>query len=195
MIVTNNRLQIIRGEDKTVVFKIRERGSNDPINLDGVTNITIKLLQANRQELVLDMVQLPAKKAKIEVQDVKIVADNAGGMGNSIVLVFDGIQDLDTVINEWNNNNPANTVSHNGNGDELFEGEFRLFGGLESYRAVDIDSDPLLGRVKLTLNELQTIRLRTGNNQSVPITIDWGYPPSGTRRIARFDNRLDVVNS
>jgi hypothetical protein len=193
MLVINDRLSINRGEDKDIIFKIREKNSRDPINLNGVTTITIELDQANRQKLILDTVLRPAVKASITIQGVKIIADNAGGIGNSVILNFNDVDDLDTIVNEWNTNNPVNTISHNGEGDEIFNGQFRLSGGLEAYSPVTIDSDPLLGRIKLHLTELDSILLRRGNNQTITIIIDWGYPPSGTRRIAKFDNKLDVI--
>lgn len=194
MLVINDRLQIVRGEDKDIIFKIREKNSRDPIDLTGVTNITIELDQANRTKLKLDTALIPAKKAFIKIDGVKIIANNFGGVGNSIILDFNGVDDLDTIVDEWNTNNPTNTIAHNGEGDEIFEGQYRLSGGFEAYTPVSVDGEPLLGRVKAVLTDDQTLLLRRGNNQTINIIIDWGFPPSGTRRIAKFDNRLDVLN-
>lgn len=52
-------------------------------------------------------------------QGVVFTADNPGTDGNSISLVFDGVDDLDTVVDLWNVNNPSNTVSHDGVGNEV----------------------------------------------------------------------------
>jgi hypothetical protein len=193
MIVINDRLQITRGEDRTVIFKIRELQTKDPIDLTGFTNITIVLIKANREKLILDNSLKPAVKAHATVNTVKIIADNAGGFGNSIILPFNGVDDIDTIVEEWNESNPTNTVSHNGTGVEIFATPVRLSGGLESYRAVSVDGKAVLGRVKMVLTELDTLLLRRGNNQSVVIVVDWGFPPSGIRRIAKFDNKLDVL--
>jgi hypothetical protein len=43
-------------------------------------------------------------------------AVNFGTGGNSISLVFDGIDDVATVVAAWNSTNPSNTVSYTGSG-------------------------------------------------------------------------------
>jgi hypothetical protein len=59
----------------------------------------------------------PAVAASFEGQvagmttDVTIEADNAGIAGNSILLVGDGVKDIDTLISDWNTANPSNTAS------------------------------------------------------------------------------------
>jgi len=70
-------------------------------------------------------------------QTVTYTADVLGAIGNGISLVFDGIDDLDTVTGAWNLSNPANTVS--------FAGQLGTFvptiitvtleGGLDAYDA------------------------------------------------------------
>lgn len=57
---------------------------------------------------------IPAVAASATYEGVTYTADNAGIIGNSISLVFDGIQDIDTVVLAWNTANPANTVSFSG---------------------------------------------------------------------------------
>ena len=47
-------------------------------------------------------------------QTVTYTADVIGAAGNSISLVFDGIDDLDTAVGAWNLSNPANAVSFAG---------------------------------------------------------------------------------
>lgn len=49
-------------------------------------------------------------------QGVTFTADVAGSAGNSIALVFDGIDTLDTVVTAWNGANVGNEVSHDGTG-------------------------------------------------------------------------------
>lgn len=194
MLVTNDRLQIIRGEDKQIIFKLREKVTRDPISLKDFTKIAVEFTQANRAKLILDSELRPARKASTEIGNVKLIADNAGGIGNSIILDFNGVHTLNKIVSDWNDENPENTVSHNGTGNEVFNGTTRLEGGFEAYRAVQIDGEPVLGRIKVNLTEYDTILLRRGNNQNINIIIDWGFPPSGTRRIARFDSRLDVTD-
>jgi hypothetical protein len=55
-----------------------------------------------------------AAKATIVYDTVTFTADATGTSGNSIALVFDGIDDLDTVVNAWNSANPNDTVSFTG---------------------------------------------------------------------------------
>lgn len=43
--------------------------------------------------------------------NVQLTADVAGSAGNSILLVGDGVKDLDTLVSEWNLANPGNTVT------------------------------------------------------------------------------------
>lgn len=52
--------------------------------------------------------------ASVVYDTVTFTADFAGTAGNSIALVFDGVDDIDTVVNAWNAANPANTVSFSG---------------------------------------------------------------------------------
>jgi len=53
-------------------------------------------------------------EASVIYDTVTFTADNPGIDGNNISLVFDGIDDLDTVVNAWNAANPTNTVSFSG---------------------------------------------------------------------------------
>jgi len=52
-------------------------------------------------------------------EGVKFTADNVGEGGNSILLSFDGSDDVDAVLSTWNAANPSNTVTHNGAGTEV----------------------------------------------------------------------------
>jgi len=194
MKIINDRLVIKRGSDKSPIFKLRGKYSDDPMDLTGVFNITVELSKANRSKLILDMTEIPATKAYVNMAEVKIIADNAGASGNSIVLPFDGVTDIDTIVLDWNTINPSISVSHNGVGDEIYDGTERLWGGLDAYTPVSIDGNEILGRVKLTLIETDTKLLKRGDNQSIKITIDFGAPPSGDRKIAIFDDRLDIVD-
>ena len=52
--------------------------------------------------------------------DITIEADAAGVDGNSVLLEFDGIDDIDTVIAAWNVANPSNTVTlSSGGGSQI----------------------------------------------------------------------------
>jgi hypothetical protein len=80
----------------------------------------------------------PAVAASFEGQvagmttDVTIEADNAGTIGNSVLLVGDGVKDVDTLISDWNTANPANTITlAAGDGSQIPDNleEIQLAGG------------------------------------------------------------------
>ena len=48
--------------------------------------------------------------ASVVYDTVTFTAVTPGIAGNSIALVFDSIDDIDTVVNAWNAGNPTNTV-------------------------------------------------------------------------------------
>ena len=53
-------------------------------------------------------------QSSIIYDTVTFTATTPGITGNSITLIFNGILDLDTVVNAWNAGNPTNTVSFSG---------------------------------------------------------------------------------
>ena len=192
----SDRLKIIRGEDQSFVLKIRTKDGDDPLDLTTADNVTIEFIKSNRGILSLDLSPMPAVKAKITINTVTIIADTAGVNGNSVILNFNGSDTLDEVVDDWNSNNPLNTIYHDGLGTEIIEdGVWRLEGGYNSYTPVEIFGNPVLGRVKINLTEIQTKVLRLGLNQSFTVSIDYGAYPSGNRIVSQFKNELDVVNS
>ena len=77
-----------------------------------------------------DCVEAVSVAADGEHGGVTFTADNAGKDGNDIILSFDGVQDIDAAVAEWNGANAGNTVSHNGTGtDVLGAGAIQLSGG------------------------------------------------------------------
>lgn len=69
-------------------------------------------------------------------QGVTFTADNIGTAGNAISLVFNGSDDIDTVVGAWNLSNPANTVSHDGTGtDVLTSATVNLSNGIDPFDA------------------------------------------------------------
>jgi len=105
-----------------------------------------KLVLADLQALDLSLGNdLPAVAAFFEGQvagmteDVRIEADNAGVVGNSILLQFDGLDDIDAVLAAWNLANPANTATLvSGDGTQIPDNleEIQLAGGADAV-AVD----------------------------------------------------------
>lgn len=191
----SDRLKINRGSDKDFIIKIRSKDNNDPVNLTSATKIAITLTKSNRSLLVRDNSLMPAKKAFVDINNVRIIADNAGMNGNSIILLFNGVDNLNTVIADWNSSNPTNTISHNGSGTQVFDGEYQLEGGADAYYPVTIEGNPLLGKIRVHLSDFDTSSLRLGLNQSLTVTIDFGIHPTGIRKITRYDNKVDILEN
>lgn len=75
---------------------------------------------------------IAGQAASVTYQGVTFTADNVGEDGNLIELVFDGADTITAVVDDWNFNNPNNTVSHNGTGsDVLTAGTADLQGGTD----------------------------------------------------------------
>jgi hypothetical protein len=94
----------------------------------------------------------PAITASFEGQvagmttDVIIEADSAGVVGNSIVLDFDGLDDIDTVLAAWNLANPANTATLIGDGSQIPDNleQIQLAGGAAEVLASDANTAPAI---------------------------------------------------
>lgn len=73
-------------------------------------NAMIDVLQAKADEIAAVAATFTGQVAGMTT-DVTIDADNTGAAGNSVSLSFDGIDDIDTAISDWNTANPTNTVT------------------------------------------------------------------------------------
>lgn len=189
-----SRLKIIKGEDKNLRFFLRGSVNRRPINLEDATNVQFVFERQDRTEAILDMVEIPATKAFADFNGGKFIAINAGSDGNTIILTFDGVKDIQTVVNEWNAANPMNQVETYLLIDDFVPNptQIRLSYGLNAYTPVQI-TNAVLGEVSLVLEDKVTNSFRIGENQSFRIIIDFGNPPQGTRRKAKVRNILDVV--
>ena len=188
------RIRIIKGEDKRLRFFLRNVSSKLPINLADATNVKFVFERQDRSEIVLDMVQIPEVKAFFNFEGGKFLAANGGSIGNSIILTFDGVKDIETVVDEWNTANPLNQVETHMLIDSFVPNEMqiRLDNGLDAYIPVKIENE-VLGEVSLILEDKVTYSLRTGENQSFRIVIDFGEPPQGIRKKVKVRNILDVI--
>lgn len=189
-----NRLTIISGTDKAPLVRLRNSKTGDPIDLTNATLIQAKFKKRNRADLILSDTQKPAVKAQATYETVVFTAGAAGAAGNGISLSFNGVDDIDTVVQAWNTANPGNTVEHNGTGtDVLASGSVDLTGGYDAYFPVEVSGDPKLGKIVLRLLEADTESLKRGPNQTFTVTIDIGENPGGDRLKAIFHN-LDVID-
>lgn len=71
---------------------------------------------------------------------IDLEAANRGVLGNSILLVGDGVKDVDELADDWNTANPENEVVVNAGGSEVpaNDVELELAGGVDS--EVDLDN-------------------------------------------------------
>lgn len=190
-----SRISIISGADVSATIRLKNQKTRDPLDLTDATKIQFKFDTRNRDTLTIDNSEVPAVKAQILYSGVTFIAQNAGANGNDIILQFDGISDIDTVIGVWNTANPTNQVTFTGGlgTDVLPSSTVRLTDGYDAYFPVSVVGDPLLGKVKIALLESQTKLLKRGPNQSFLVTIDYGTFPGGNR-IKGFFDKLDVLD-
>lgn len=186
--------QIVKGEDRilTLSMKVKNR-EGDPYDLTGWTKISVEFRKLDGSILVKDTVPTGGVQAFAShgSQPITFTADTIGIIGNSISLVFNGTDDIDTVIAAWNGANSGNTVSHDGTGTEVLPaGTVNLASGINNTTYVNVLGDDLLGKIQVEISDTDTNLLRLGKSQSVRVKVDKGE----IRRIAIFRNAIDVVN-
>lgn len=77
--------------------------------------------------------------ASVLFQGIVFTANTAGSVGNSIALVFNGTDDVATVVSAWNLANPANTVAFTGLGTVVpTAGTAQLANGSDVNNALDV---------------------------------------------------------
>ena len=189
-----SKAKLFRGEDRTLVLRTTIGPEREPLDLTDATRFAVFFRKESGIDLLeVNSVTVPAVAASIVYEGVTFTAVTPGAAGNGIALTFDGADDIDTVVNDWNTANPTNQVSHDGTGtDVLAAGTAQLEGGAEAFDPVAVIGNPVLGKVRVILNESQTQQLRVGNNQDFKMEIDKGDHPTGERRLVIFRNALDV---
>jgi hypothetical protein len=202
MSVNEQRIKIIAGADVSPVIRLKNPKTKDPIDLTAATKVQFVFPKRDRTQLVVDDTQIPATQAMIDVTEgtdiVTFLATTAGALGNDIILVFNGVDDIDTIVNAWNVANPTNQVGFSSDtltGTDILSAQtIRLTDGYDAYTPVSIEGDPLLGKVKVTLLESETQLLKRGPNHSIQVIIDYGTFPGGTR-VKGFFDKLDVIDN
>ena len=142
--MSEERLRIFRGQDKSFLIRLINKKTKDPYTLTGATLIQVIFEKEDRTKLKLSNVNVPAVKSQGEIQSVIFTALVAGSEGNGINLVFNGTDTIDQVVTAWNNANPTNGVEHNAqDGSEVLEaGAVELIGGYPSYTPDQIWGNP-----------------------------------------------------
>ena len=189
-----SKVKILRGEDRILTLRVTTGIQPEPYDLSGVTRICVFF----RQEQSFDLLEVnsdtvSAVPAQATKDNVIFTADTPGAGGNTISLVFNGSDTIDTVVTAWNMANPGNTVSHNGTGTDILSAEtLDLGGGRDAYVPVSVLGNAVLGKIQVQLTESQTLKLRVSDDQDIKVKLDMGDPVSGERRLVMFRRALDV---
>lgn len=191
------KITVIQGEDRVIPLEIIRRDNNSirrPFDITGWTKITIEFKKSNNSILSIDNLPAHGRKASGVYDEVTYTATNVGVTGNSIALVFNGVQTVSQIVAAWNLANPLNLVSHNSTTPTEVPpaGTLALVGGLDNYSKVTV-SDVILGKMSVKIDNLDTNSLKVGPAQSIKIIIDFGAHDLGNRRIAMARNALDVT--
>jgi len=187
---------IIRGEDATFRIKLR-LPNQDPYDLTGSTGVRVMFRKYDSGFYEANMDDVPADKAYAEYADVIYTAVTAGALGNNILLQFNGVYSIDTVVDNWNLNNPSNTVIHDAADGAVVPvaSDVQLDQGVDIYQKVSIISPPVLGKISVALSNTDTNQLKPGNRLPVHVIIDKGVHPAGERRKVIIDAGVTVTDS
>ena len=101
-LLTSFDLDDVYTNDVDGIMRIDDLGKQLSLRSDNVNDINIS------REIAA------AIAASVLFQTITFTAVTAGSAGNSIALVFDGIDDINDVVGAWNTANPGNTVSFTG---------------------------------------------------------------------------------
>ncbi len=187
------QVNIKRGSDKSFVIKLRAL-NGDPINITDMTQITVKIPKKDNTKLVINLDSIPTSYAKILYKGVTFTAVTAGPNGNLISLVFNGSQDIGTVVAAWNLANPANQVTHNGvNVNILDAGTAKLTGGLSSYVRVEKIAPYVLGKMKINLRNPDTLDLKLGQCIALEVLLDEGLDPEGEQQGFVIADAVNII--
>ena len=100
---------------------------------------------------------------------ISITANHSGTVGNSVSLIGDGISSIDTLVENWNINNPSNAITlASGDGSQVpgLYSTTSLSGGTNA-QAIDLSGGT---------NKNGTIYLTGGTNLPNPIDLSGGTP-------------------
>lgn len=112
---------------------------------------------------------------------VTFTADNLGTVEGDITLTFDGVDDIDTVVNAWNTSNPNNTVTHDGTGtDVLAASTVTVTGGTNANRVAIPDDCQYVAGLYIGYGERKRTMVRDS-------TISIKYNTDGNNTIAYPD--------
>ena len=174
-------VNVHRGADSLISIRVTD-AKGKPYDLTDYSLITVDLPDQVQGSFSIDSAEIPAETAMADLDNITFTADTEGAIGNSILLVFNGIDDVDTIVANWNTTNPLNTVSHSGVGDEVIASQsLDLYGGVDAYSKI-VNIDERLGEFDLKLITTDSNRLKVGPNQAMVVHVDKnGVHPNSDR--------------
>lgn len=191
--MSNTQRKVIRGQDDLLEIKASfDTPSLDPYPLTGWTKITVQFRKSDRTLLEKTTDLQGGAMATALFETVNYTASNYGVAGNSISLVFNGSDNIATVIGDWNTANPTNMATSDAADDLVVPtaATVSLVGGVDQVRDVNV-LDEILSKMTVDLTDLDTNSLKTGPNQSFRVYIDKGE----SRKIILFDSAINVINA
>ena len=186
-------ITIVKGDDRNINLFFNLQSSGRPFDLTGWTHISV-FFKKQFGDLLEKNTDPYSTYAYALYQGVTFTALTAGTTGNSISLVFDGSSTIAQIINSWNVANISNQVTSDAQDTSVVlpAGTVNLQNAQDNLIDVTVVSE-VLGHVKVTLNDYDTVQLLAGRSLSFKAVIDKGAPPQGERRKIIFDNALEVV--
>jgi hypothetical protein len=193
----SGKFKIIQGEDRVIPLDIvRKTNSNvkRPFDLTGWTKIEVQFRKTNGGVLAIDSIPAHGRQSTAVYEEVTYTASNVGVLGDSISLVFNGIDSIQTVIDAWNTSNPANTVTSDASDTAVVPSAstVNLSGGLDNFAKVTVIGDARDGKIQVRLENDDTNSLKVGAGQGVAVVVDFGDHDLGNRRIASAKNVINV---
>ena len=187
-----SKLVLIKGSDKSSLIRLVDKNTKNPIDLSGINSIQVIFKNADRTDFIMRNMTIPANKARLVRGTAIFEASVSGAVGNSIILIFDGVKTNAQVMADWNTTNPDNQVTFSGTAGEILpSGIFNLGGGHNSYVQIEKWGNPAFGQILLRMTEKDTLALKTGPNQGIKIVLDGAL--TAVRIVGYFDNTLEVV--
>jgi len=190
---TINKATVIRGEDRDLYIRLRDKVTGDPFDLTGITQLEAIFRKPGNTRLTKDDTVLDAVAAYETYQNVVYTAVTAGEVGNAIELTFDGVDSISDDQAAWNVANPTNMVGHDAGDDSVVPsvGSIQLQYGREAGADLEVIGSLELGKFRIRFNEEDTNMLKPGKRQDFTIAIHRGVD---TRRVI-VESSLDVLNS
>jgi len=183
-LLTSFDLDDVYTNDADGIMRVDDLGKQLSLRSDNVNDINIS------REIAA------AIAASTIFQTITFTAVVAGSAGNSIALVFDGVDDIDDVVGAWNTANPGNTVSFTGQlgtfvptaGTATLSGGANISGPQDALR-LDVSGDELCLGAAAT-GSLSPIEVRVKTN----LTIDGNLTIMGTLTDTNVDE-LNITNA